>query len=438
MTFANLNILPSILSALQTKGYKEPTPIQQQSIPPVLEGKDLLGTAQTGTGKTAAYAVPVLQLLSGRQPAGGRHAMRALILAPTRELAIQIRDSFTDFGRNLQLRCTAIYGGVSQVPQVSAVRGGLDILIATPGRLLDLMNQHIIHLDNIEILVLDEADRMLDMGFIHDVHRIVEKVPAKRQTLLFSATMPNEIAGLAASIMHEPVRVAVSPESPTVDTIRQSLYFVNKKNKRQLLLHMLRTGDDGSVLVFTRTKYGANKLSEFLSKSNVPSEAIHGNKSQSARQLALRHFKGRQTRVLVATDIAARGIDISRLAYVVNFDLPAEPETYIHRIGRTGRAGLSGTAVSFCDENEKDELRAIQKLIGQKIPVVEEHPFPLQPGMDAAPAENRGGRRGTPHPGNRGSSPRPARTENRGGRGRRPAARGASPIGETPRGTAHR
>lgn len=422
MTFANLNIIPPILNALQAKGYKTPTPIQQQSIPVVLEGKDLLGTAQTGTGKTAAYAVPILQMLAGRPVPGGRHKMRALILAPTRELAIQIRDSFSDFGHGLRLNYTAVYGGVSQVPQVSAVRGGLDILIATPGRLLDLMNQRIIRLDDIQILVLDEADRMLDMGFIHDMRRIVAKVPPQRQTLLFSATMPEEISMLAATIMQQPVRVAVSPESPTVDAIRQSLYYVNKKNKRHLLLHMLQTGDDGSALVFTRTKYGANKLAEFLAKSGVKAEAIHGNKSQSARQLALRHFKGRQIRVLVATDIAARGIDISQLAYVVNFDLPAEPETYIHRIGRTGRAGLSGTAVSFCDENERDTLRSIQKLIGKKIPVVEEHPYPLQPGMDPAPADGRNRRRSADRPAGRshaksGRFPKPGTRTAHSGRG---------------------
>lgn len=375
MTFDDLNLIPPILKALNAQGYKEPTPIQEKAIGPVLEGKDLLGTAQTGTGKTAAFALPILQMLQNGNPVPKAHRLRALVLSPTRELAIQIKDSFVSYGKHLHMKCTVIYGGVSQIPQVSTLRSGVDILIATPGRLLDLMNQKLVNLQDVKHFVLDEADHMLDMGFITDVNKIISKLPADRQTLMFSATMPKEISSLAASILTDPVRVEINPTAKTVDLTNQFVYFVEKHDKKDLLINLLKSRDMESVIVFSRTKHGADKIVAELFKAGINAEAIHGNKSQSARQLALRKFKSRKVNVLVATDIAARGIDVSDLSHVINYDLPEEPETYIHRIGRTGRAGQKGTAISFCDKEDLYWLSKVQKLIGQKIPVITDHPY---------------------------------------------------------------
>ncbi|MEY4202984.1 MAG: hypothetical protein RL013_687, partial [Bacteroidota bacterium] len=375
MYFKELSLVEPLLRALESVGYEQPTPIQQQAIPIVLSKRDLLGCAQTGTGKTAAFALPMLQLLSEQQHRNeGKTPIRALILTPTRELAIQIAESFNDYGKFLKVRNLVIFGGVNQNPQTDALRRGTEVLIATPGRLLDLMNQGFVNLKEIEIFVLDEADRMLDMGFIHDVKRVIAKLPEKRQTLFFSATMPPEIAGLADSILTNPMKVEVTPVSSTAEKIEQSVYFVDKADKRHLLAHLLKNSDIRSALVFTRTKHGANRVAGDLTKAGVRAEAIHGNKSQSARQSALANFKSGKTRVLVATDIAARGIDIDELSHVINFDLPNIPETYVHRIGRTGRAGLSGVAFSFCEAEEVPYLRDIQKLIGQVVPVVLDHP----------------------------------------------------------------
>ena len=381
MLFKDLNLIEPILRALNTEGYSTPTPIQEQSIPVALAGRDLLGCAQTGTGKTAAFAIPILQHLYAEKSNGQRtKGIRALILTPTRELAIQIDESIAAYGRHLGLKHLVVFGGVSQHPQTAALRSGTDILIATPGRLLDLMQQGYISLSNIEIFVLDEADRMLDMGFIHDVKKVIAKLPSKRQTLFFSATMPNEIATLADSILNEPVRVEVTPVSSTAQTIQQSMFFVEKTDKKHLLLHLLKDRSIERVLVFARTKHGSDKVVKDLANHGVPAEAIHGNKSQNARQRALSNFKSGATRVLVATDIAARGIDVDNLTHVINYELPNVPETYVHRIGRTGRAGASGTAFSFCDREEREFLRDIQKLIGNSIPVVNEHPFVMAGG----------------------------------------------------------
>ncbi|WP_235918429.1 DEAD/DEAH box helicase [Sediminibacterium soli] len=373
-----MNLIEPILQALKTEGYTNPTPIQEQSIPVILQGRDLLGCGQTGTGKTAAFAIPVLQLLHTSKkdkPAG--KSIKALILTPTRELAIQIEESFAAYGRHLNLKQLVIFGGVSQHPQTQALRGGVDILIATPGRLLDLVQQRFIDLSQLEYFVLDEADRMLDMGFIHDVKKIVNIIPAKRQTLFFSATMPTEITKLVSTILHNHARVEVTPVSSTAETIRQSIYFVEKSDKKNLLAHLLKDTAIKSALVFTRTKHGADKVVKDLVRAGITAEAIHGNKSQNARQRALTNFKSFQTRVLVATDIAARGIDVNELSHVINFELPNVPETYVHRIGRTGRAGANGVAFSFCDQEEKEYLRDIQKLINQPIPVVNDHPFAM-------------------------------------------------------------
>ncbi len=376
MSFENLNIIDPILQALKSEGYSKPTPIQEQAIPVLLERKDLLGCAQTGTGKTAAFAIPILQLLHQDELyKKGPDGIKSLILTPTRELAIQIGESFAAYGKLLRIRHTVIFGGVSQKSQTDALRAGVDILIATPGRLLDLMDQRFVNLQHLKIFVLDEADRMLDMGFIHDVKKIIARLPVKRQSLFFSATMPGEISKLANSILNNPVRIEVTPVSTTANTVRQSVYFVEKTNKRSLLLHLLKDDAIESALVFTRTKHGADKVAKDLNRAGVQAEAIHGNKSQNARQRALTNFKERQTRVLVATDIAARGIDIDDLTHVINFELPNVPETYVHRIGRTGRAGASGIAVSFCDFEEREFLRDIHKLIAKNIPVVEDHPY---------------------------------------------------------------
>jgi ATP-dependent RNA helicase RhlE len=380
MTFENLNLIEPILRALKTEGYTTPTPIQQQAIPIVLKHRDLLGCAQTGTGKTAAFAIPILQhLYQDRQQHKEQKAIKALILTPTRELAIQIDESFAAYGRHTGLKHLVIFGGVSQNPQTDALRRGVDILVATPGRLLDLMSQGFVRLDQLKILVLDEADRMLDMGFVHDVKKIIAKVPSRRQTLFFSATMPNEIQQLANSILYNPEKVEVTPVSSTADTIQQHLFYVEKSDKKALLVHLLKDKDIKTALVFTRTKHGADKVVKDLTRAGITAEAIHGNKSQNARQRALANFKNRTTRVLIATDIAARGIDIDELTHVINYELPNIPETYVHRIGRTGRAGLDGIAFSFCEAEEIPYLKDIHKLIGKQIPVNEAHPYPMSP-----------------------------------------------------------
>jgi len=387
MNFRDLGLTAPILKALTQEGYTEPTPIQRKAIPPALAGRDVLGCAQTGTGKTCAFAAPILQRLGGAIPRP--RVIRALVLTPTRELAIQIQDSFASYGRNLPLRSAVIFGGVGQQPQVDAIRKGLDILVATPGRLLDLHGQGLVDLSRIEIFVLDEADRMLDMGFIHDVKRILKLLPEKKQTLFFSATMPPEVMGLVNGLLHDYARVAVDPVSSPVEAIRQSLYYVDKANKTKLLAHLMEERHITSALVFSRTKHGANRIAQDLVKRGISAAAIHGNKSQTARVQALGDFKAGRVRVLCATDIAARGIDIDQLPFVFNYNLPDVPETYVHRIGRTGRAGHEGEAISFCQFDEKDELKAIEKLLGQPIPVVEGHPFPME-NFDPPQKDRRG------------------------------------------------
>ena len=376
MTFNELNLSASLLRAVAEAGYESPSPIQASAIPPVLAGRDLMGCAQTGTGKTAAFALPMLDRLTAA-PARKKGAIRALILTPTRELALQIGESFETYSKYLTLRSTVIFGGVGQAPQVAAIKKGVDILIACPGRLNDLVGQGLIDLSQIEIFVLDEADRMLDMGFVHDVKKVIAKLPAQRQNLMFSATMPKEIEQLAAGILHDPAFVKVDPVSSTVDRIDQSLYFVEKGNKKLLLPWLIKNLNPPvqNALVFSRTKHGADKIAKDLNKQGIPAAAIHGNKSQSARVAALEGFKAGQTKVLVATDIAARGIDISELSHVFNYDLPEVPETYVHRIGRTARAGADGTAISFCAPEEKEYLAGIEKLNRRSIPVVSGHPW---------------------------------------------------------------
>lgn len=398
MAFKNLGIIEPILKAVANEGYTTPTPIQQQAIPLVLGGRDLLGCAQTGTGKTAAFAIPIIQLLS--QHKQRRPGIKSLILTPTRELAIQIDESFAAYGRFADIRHTVIFGGVSQLHQTNALKKGVDVLVATPGRLLDLINQRFVDLRQLEIFVLDEADRMLDMGFIHDVKKIIALLPQRRQTLFFSATMPPEIQKLADTLLTKPAFVEVTPPSSTVDKIEQRLFLTYKADKPKLLLYLIEKKNIGSALVFTRTKHGADKVVKFLLKENVKAAAIHGNKSQNARQNALNDFKNGKLRVLVATDIAARGIDIDELANVFNFDLPNIPETYVHRIGRTGRAGNSGLAMSFCDAEELKDLKDIEKLIGKKIPIVEDHPYAFKgvmkevaPEKKKKPQQNQGRRR---------------------------------------------
>ncbi|MEP6594449.1 MAG: DEAD/DEAH box helicase [Ginsengibacter sp.] len=377
MSFEKLNLIEPILKALTSEGYTTPTPIQQQAIPVLLQGKDLLGCAQTGTGKTAAFAIPILQnLYLQKQASKGSSNIKALILTPTRELAIQIDESFAAYGKHTGLKHLVVFGGVSQYNQTNSLRRGVDILIATPGRLLDLIEQRFISLQHIETFVLDEADRMLDMGFIHDVKRIITKLPVKRQTLFFSATMPPEISKLSNSILSNPVKVEVTPVSSTAENVKQAVYFVEKNDKRFLLIHLLKDPAIVSALVFARTKHGADKIAKELYRANIKADAIHGNKSQAARQKALTDFKCGKIRVLVATDIAARGIDVDDLSHVINFELPNVPETYVHRIGRTGRAGLSGIALSFCDAEEREYLRDIHKLIDIAIPIIEDHPYP--------------------------------------------------------------
>ncbi|KAA6438658.1 DEAD/DEAH box helicase [Dyadobacter flavalbus] len=376
MIFQDLKLIEPITKALREEGYTTPTPIQAKAIPIILEQRDLLGCAQTGTGKTAAFAIPMLQLLQNN-PVGKfeRSRIRALILTPTRELAIQIGESFAAYGRYTDIKHTVIFGGVGQKPQTDAIQKGVDVLIATPGRLLDLINQGFIKLNQLEFFVLDEADRMLDMGFVHDVKKVIKLLPAKRQSLFFSATMPPAIVTLADTILRNPSKVEVTPVSSTADTIKQSVFFVDKSDKNSLLLHILQDSSIATALVFTRTKHGADKVVKVLRKAGVTSEAIHGNKSQNARQNALKNFKSQATRVLVATDIAARGIDVDDLTHVINYEIPNIPETYVHRIGRTGRAGAKGTAFSFCDMEEKAYLKDIHKLIAKNIPVVNDHPY---------------------------------------------------------------
>ena len=381
MTFEELNLIKPILKALASEGYVNPTPIQEQAIRPILEGKDFLGCAQTGTGKTAAFTIPILQnLVTTAKKEKGQRKIEVLILAPTRELAIQIGESIDAYGKFLNIKNTVIFGGVSQRTQVETIKRGVDILVATPGRLLDLVDQGYIDLESVKFFVLDEADRMLDMGFINDIKKVIKILPREKQTILFSATMPTEIEKLVNSLLKNPEKVAVAPVSSTVDTIAQNLYFVGKKDKKHLLADILDDESVKSALIFSRTKHGANKIVKELKGVGINSDAIHGDKSQNARQLALNNFKDGKIRVLVATDIASRGIDVDFLSHVINYDLPNEPETYVHRIGRTGRAGQEGIAISFCDEEAKSHLTNIQELINKIIPVVGDHPYL----MDAA------------------------------------------------------
>jgi len=394
MTFSDFGLSPELLRAVRAKNYTVPTPIQEKAIPLVLSGRDLLGCAQTGTGKTAAFALPILQKLGqagqGQEdPLPGRkekkrafRLVRALVLTPTRELATQIGESFREYGRHTGLRQTTVYGGVSQVPQERALREGVDIVVATPGRLLDLMSQGLIRLGAIEIFVLDEADRMLDMGFIHDIRRLVDKLPPRRQSLFFSATIPGDIRRLADTILRDPVRVTVSPQAPAPEAVEHYLYLVEKPDKAALLQHLLADPTLRNVLVFTRTRHGADRVARHLARARIPAEAIHGDKTQRAREQALSDFRRGKSRVLVATDIAARGLDILGLSHVVNYDLPNEPESYVHRTGRTGRAGLSGIALSFCDIGERPFLPAIEQLLRKHLKVVEDHPHRsgLRPG----------------------------------------------------------
>lgn len=375
MSFNQLQLIEPVLKALSEEGYTQPTPIQERSIPVILEKRDLLGCAQTGTGKTAAFTIPILQLMHEQQLQQRQRGIRALILTPTRELAIQIGESIQTYGKYLKMRHLVLFGGVSQHSQVQAIRSGVDIVVATPGRLLDLMQQRLISLNDIQYFVLDEADRMLDMGFVHDVKRVISKLPAKRQTLFFSATMPAEIKKLSDMLLTDPVKVEVSPVSSTAELIEQAVYFTERHNKLPLLIHLLQDNSIETVLVFMQMKHACDKLAQSLNRAGIRAEAIHGNKSQNARQTALANFKSRRTRVLVATDIAARGIDIDELAHVINYELPNVSETYVHRIGRTGRAGASGKAISFCDHSERAFLSDIQKLIRKSVPVVTGHPF---------------------------------------------------------------
>jgi len=372
MKFSDLNLISPLLGALTRKNYLQPTPIQAKAIPYILEGRDIFGCAQTGTGKTAAFALPLLQQLHANRH--DRSAIRALVLAPTRELALQISESFSAYGSSLDIRHTVVFGGVSQHKQVQALKKGVDILVATPGRLLDLMQQGYIRLQAVEHFVLDEADRMLDMGFINDIRKIIARLPVKKQTLLFSATLPDEIRKLAASLLHQPVSVSVAPVSSAAATVQQSVYFVEKENKRSLLRHVISNNRIEHVLVFTRTKRGADKVVKELVRNGIKAEAIHGDKSQGARERALKGFKARSIRVLVATDIASRGIDVDKLTHVINFEIPEQAETYVHRIGRTGRAGEPGTALSFCSLDERSYLNDISRLIKKDIQVID-HPF---------------------------------------------------------------
>jgi ATP-dependent RNA helicase RhlE len=427
MSFSQLGLIPALQRAVAGEGYVEPTPIQARAIPHVLAGRDLLGLAQTGTGKTAAFALPILQRLSHIVPSGRPRPIRCLVLTPTRELAAQIQDSFATYGKHLALTSFVIFGGVGMEAQKQALRAGMDILVATPGRLLDLAGQGLVGLKALEVFVLDEADRMLDMGFIHDVRKVIRLLPPRRQTLFFSATMPREAQELADQLLTRPETVAVMPPATTAERVDQEVYFVEKADKRALLVDVLRDSAMRRVLVFSRTKHGANRIAEHLVKAGIGAEAIHGNKSQNARERALASFKAGKTRVLVATDIAARGIDIDDVTHVVNFDVPEVPETYVHRIGRTARAGAAGMALSFCESAERTDWRNIEKLTRQEIPVVEGHPyessvpFSAPPRAAAAPPPkpphqaHSHGRRDLPSAGG-------GKRRRRGGRGRGPAA----------------
>lgn len=414
MTFNDLGIIEPILRSLKAEGYTHPTPIQEQSIPILLEEKDLLGCAQTGTGKTAAFSIPILQHLYNKVIYKGPRRIKALVVTPTRELALQIGESFTNYAKFTKVRNTVIFGGVKQGAQTQALRRGVDVLIATPGRLLDLIGQGFITLRDIEYFVLDEADQMLDMGFIHDIKKIIAQLPQNRQSLFFSATMPPSIVELSKQILGNPEKVTIKPKQATAEKVEQAVYFVSKAGKRKLLPYLLKERENDSTLVFSRTKHGADRIVKILSRSGIKAEAIHGNKSQGARQRALGNFKKGQTRVLIATDIAARGIDVEELALVVNYDLPNIPETYVHRIGRTGRASASGLALSFCDDEERAYLKSIQRLINQRIPIIEEHPFTdiedAPPAQTSQQPRQQGGQRSgqrsnTPKEGNSATSP---------------------------------
>lgn len=389
MLFKDLDIIKPILKAVEEAGYEKPTEIQENSIPVVLKGKDILGCAQTGTGKTAAFAIPILQNIVRDKEKNNERNIKALIVAPTRELAIQIEENFAMYSKYLDIKDTVIFGGVNQSSQVRKINAGVDILVATPGRLLDLSNQKHVDLKNVKYFVLDEADRMLDMGMIHDVKKIISRLPKERQNLLFSATMPKEVMKLVNSILKNPVKVEVQPVSSTVEIISQGVYHVPKKNKKSLLIHLLKDESIKSVIVFSRTKHGANKIAKELEKAGITAAAIHGNKSQNQRQLALNNFKEGSIRVLVATDIAARGIDIDELSHVINYDLPDVAETYVHRIGRTGRAGASGVAITFCDEEEKAMFRSIEKVIGKSIPVLAEEEYEIIQPVAVQPAQKK-------------------------------------------------
>jgi ATP-dependent RNA helicase RhlE len=377
MNFENLNLIQQLLNAVNKKGYLNPTPIQEKAIPAILMGKDTFACAQTGTGKTAAFAIPILQLLENEKVRGQRRAVRALILAPTRELVAQISEEFKTFSRELDLRLVTIYGGVAQKAQTQALQKGVDIIVAAPGRLLDLMNQGFVSLNEVEFLVLDEADRMLDMGFINDIRKITAKLPAKRQTMLFSATAPEEIRRLATSLLNNPLQLNLSPDTIPPILVSQSVYHVKKENKKLLLTHLLRNEAVKNVLIFTRTKHGADKVVKDLLRNGIKAQAIHGNKSQHARDKALKDFKDRIIRVLVATDVASRGIDVDKLSHVINYEIPEQAETYVHRIGRTGRAGETGSALSFCSVDERPYLKNIHKLIHKNIDVISAHPFAI-------------------------------------------------------------
>lgn len=376
MNFKDFQLNPGLIRALEQLGYARPTPIQEKAIPHILQSRDIFGCAQTGTGKTAAFALPILHSLSNKA-LHNTSVIRALILAPTRELALQIDNSFSEYGKELRIKHTVIFGGVSQHKQVKALRCGVEILVATPGRLLDLTQQGLVKLDRVEYFVLDEADRMLDMGFINDIKKIIAKLPKKKQTLLFSATLPEEIKKLVTSLLNDPVHVSVTTVSSTASTVNQLVYYVEKEDKRSLLRHVLKTNDIGHALVFTRTKRGADKVTKELNRNGICAEAIHGNKSQNSRERAMDKFKKRAINILVATDIASRGIDVDKLTHVINFEIPEQAETYIHRIGRTGRAGESGTALSFCSSDERSYLQNITKLTKKNIEVVSSHPFSL-------------------------------------------------------------
>jgi ATP-dependent RNA helicase RhlE len=395
MTFKALGLVEPILKAIEEVGHVTPTPIQEQAIPHILQNKDVLGCAQTGTGKTAAFVLPLIQhLITKNDISVKQKVIKVLVLSPTRELAIQTRDNFRKYSTHTDLKCGVILGGVNQNSQVEVLKKGVDILVATPGRLLDLINQRYIKLNQVEVLVLDEADTMLDMGFIHDVKKIISYIPVTRQTLLLSATMPTEVNNLANTFLKNPITIKINSASPTVEKINQSIYFVDKNNKQKLLIEILNKDHVKSVLIFTRTKHGADKLATTLSKTGITCEVIHGNKSQNARVKALNNFKNGKSKVLIATDIAARGIDIIELSHVINYEIPNLAETYVHRIGRTGRAGLNGTAISLCDISEKEYLRNIEKLIKQIIPVIEEHNYPMTQLNFTANKQNRKASRG--------------------------------------------